>query len=66
MEIPRYRAKDADAHKGYQKWHRDVDNETVKWLTDHPNATPQQFKDFLNDLYQQPDLSSKIPGVNIP
>lgn len=59
------RAKDADAHKGYQQWHRDVDNATVDWLQNNPNATSQQFKDFLNGLYQQPNISSKIPGVNI-
>jgi len=61
----KYRAKDADAHKGYQQWHRDVDNTTVDWLQNNPNATPEQFKKFLNDLYQQPGVSSKIPGVNI-
>ncbi|WP_242652500.1 RHS repeat-associated core domain-containing protein [Desulfofarcimen acetoxidans] len=61
----KYRAQNADAHKGYQQWHRDVDNETVKWLQDNPAATSGQFKQFLNDLYQQPNISSKIPGVNI-
>ena len=62
----KYRAKDANAHKGYQQWHRDVDSTTVDWLQNNPNATPEQFKKFLNDMYQQPDISSKIPGVNIP
>jgi len=62
----KYRAVDADAHIGYQHWHRDIDNKAVEWLQRNQLATPEQFKKFLNDIYQSPDISSRIPGVNIP
>ncbi|MEA4826009.1 MAG: polymorphic toxin-type HINT domain-containing protein, partial [Clostridium sp.] len=61
----KYKAADVDAHKGYQQWHRDVDNTVVDWLQNNPKATEQQFKNFLNKLYQNPDISKRIPNVNI-
>ncbi|MDF2984707.1 MAG: hypothetical protein K0R50_217 [Eubacterium sp.] len=63
--IFKYRAADADAHKGYQQWHRDVDNKVVTWLQNNPQATVTQFKNFLNRLYQSQDISKRIPNVNI-
>lgn len=60
-----YRAADAKAHKGYQTWHRAVDSEVVGWLEINPNASPKQFKNFLNEIYSRPGITELIPGVKI-
>lgn len=60
-----YRAADAEAHKGYQAWHRAVDSEVVEWLERNPNATSGQFKSLLNDIYSRPEIKKLIPGVKI-
>ncbi len=38
------------AHKGYQQWHRLIDNHMVSWLQNHPNATEN---DFWKEIYIQ-------------
>ncbi len=55
------RAKDEQAHCGYQRWHRDVDKEVTEWLKDRPKATPQEFLDKLRDLYNRPELKARFP-----
>jgi hypothetical protein len=35
------RAKDKESHCGYQKWHRDVDLEVIRWLRNHKKATQE-------------------------
>lgn len=37
----KYMAADADAHKGYQQWHRDVDSTVIDCLQNNPKATGQ-------------------------
>ncbi|KEO81190.1 hypothetical protein EL26_22300 [Tumebacillus flagellatus] len=60
-----YRAADEDSHKGYQSWHREYDEEVVKWLTNNPGATKDDFLDFLQSLYERPEIKARIPGVNV-
>ncbi len=38
-------------HIGYQKWHRNFDNATINWIKRNPNATANEFVDFMNRLY---------------
>ena len=62
---PRFttRAIDEAAHRGYQRWHRDLDKEIVQWLKDprNVNATPEQFESWLRWRYRQPDLLERFP-----
>ncbi len=57
-------AIDGAAHRGYQRWHRDLDDEVVNWLRrpENRNATPQQFEDWLRWRYNQPDLRERFPN----
>jgi hypothetical protein len=58
-------AKDLEAHKGYQTWHRIYDDKLVTWLGDHPKATREEFFKFLHGLNQEAEVASRIPGVNL-
>jgi hypothetical protein len=62
-----YLAKDAEAHKGYDEWHREIDDEVVNWIKDRNNAeaTPKEFIRYLHDYYQAPRQSRRIPNVNL-
>ena len=58
-------AADEMAHRGYQKWHRKYDEDVVKWLKDHPKASPQDFVNYLDDLYKtDTDLIKRFPDTN--
>ena len=56
------RAKDKESHCGYQKWHRDVDDEVVGWLKEHENATPDEFMAKLREIYKRPDMVERFPN----
>ncbi|WP_187345094.1 hypothetical protein [Cystobacter ferrugineus] len=60
---PRFvsRAKDEQAHCGYQDWHRKVDAEVVEWLKVHPKATLEQFMDKLREIYRRPEMKARFP-----
>lgn len=60
---PRFvaRAKDEDSHCGYQQWHRDVDDEVVRWLSRTENATPQKFEAFLREIYSRAAMRARFP-----
>ncbi|WP_205525539.1 hypothetical protein [Pyxidicoccus trucidator] len=60
---PRFvtRAADRAAHNGYQKWHRDVDDEVIGWLDDFDNATPLEFETFLRRIYSRPEMRARFP-----
>lgn len=60
-----FRALDDAAHKGYQKWHREYDEKVVKWLETNPEASREDFVKYINQLYQEPDLSQRIPNVKV-
>ncbi len=62
---PRFTRKAATQadHRGYQKWHRELDKEVEKWLKDNENATEAQFERYLERLYNsRDDLRRRFPG----
>jgi len=63
LRDPRFvtRAISIIAHKGYQRWHRELDATVVKWLRDNALATEAEFMAFLRWLYKQADLISRFP-----
>lgn len=60
---PRFatRAVDKAAHNGYQKWHRDVDDEVIEWLDRFGKATPEEFEAMLRGIYNRPDMRARFP-----
>lgn len=60
---PRFvtRAADKESHNGYQRWHRDLDEEVIKWLDDYDDVTPQEFEAFLRSIYNQPAMRARFP-----
>jgi hypothetical protein len=61
---PRFvtQAKDAASHRGYEKWHRALDAEISDWIRNNPNATMEDFEEYLSQRYSQPDLSDRFPN----
>ncbi len=49
-----------EAHRGYQTWHRDIDNAMVAWLIEHPLATVNDFWSTLYTLYNTPDMIERF------
>jgi hypothetical protein len=60
---PRFvkRAADKDSHNGYQKWHRDVDDEVIEWLGRYDKATPEEFEAFLRQIYNRAAMRVRFP-----
>ncbi|HLL53218.1 MAG TPA: hypothetical protein VK447_06725, partial [Myxococcaceae bacterium] len=60
---PRFvtRAADKASHNGYQRWHRDVDTEVIRWITDHPDALPAHFEAMLREIYNRPAMRARFP-----
>lgn len=60
---PRFvaQANDEKAHCGYQRWHRDVDEEVIAWLERMRRATPEQFERFLREIYSRPAMRERFP-----
>lgn len=54
-------AVDHASHRGYQRWHRELDRETVEWLRSNPGATVETLEAFLRQRYQRPDLMTRFP-----
>ena len=54
-------AADKAAHNGYQKWHRDVDDEVIDWLERYSKATPEEFEAMLRGIYNRPDMRARFP-----
>ncbi|MEW6536829.1 MAG: RHS repeat-associated core domain-containing protein [Candidatus Auribacterota bacterium] len=54
-------ATNSDAHKGYQKWHREIDAEVSNWISRMPDVTTYDFENYLNDIYNRPELKEKFP-----
>ena len=60
---PRFvtQAKDEQSHCGYQEWHRNVDEEVMRWLDRNPKATPEEFMGKLRELYGRPEMQARFP-----
>ena len=56
------RAKDKESHCGYQQWHRDVDDEVVRWLEENGTATPEQFMRKLREIYSRKEMLERFPN----
>jgi hypothetical protein len=56
------RAKDKESHCGYQKWHRDVDMEVVRWLRRYKEATQSKFEALLREIYKREDMLKRFPN----
>lgn len=59
----KYKSKDLESHKGYQEWHRLVDEEIINWLEKNKKATSEEFLRFLEGIYKRPEIENRIPGV---
>jgi RHS repeat-associated protein len=55
------RAIDKAAHRGYQTWHRELEDEVVRWLADNPDATEEMFERYIRRLYKRPDIKARFP-----
>ena len=60
---PRFttRAIDGQSHRGYERWHRDLDDNIVRWIESNPNATPDDFLNNLRNIYKCPSMSERFP-----
>lgn len=56
------KAKDKQSHCGYQKWHRDVDLEVIRWLRKERRATPEEFMAKLREIYGRKDMLKRFPN----
>jgi hypothetical protein len=56
------KAKDKESHCGYQKWHRDVDLEVMRWLRKESRATPEEFMAKLREIYNRKDMLKRFPN----
>lgn len=52
-------------HFGYEAWHRAVDGQVLDFVRRTPGLDESSLLKFIHDLYQRPDLASRIPGVNL-
>ena len=61
---PRFvaRAKDEESHCGYQRWHREVDDEVVEWLRTNGTATARKFEEYLREIYSRPEMLARFPN----
>jgi hypothetical protein len=61
---PRFvaRAKDLDAHCGWQDWHRNLDDEIAAWVGRSRKATPKDFEAYLREVYARPELRARFPN----
>jgi len=61
---PRFitQAVDGAAHRGYQRWHRDLDDEVVRWIRSNSDKNGDDFLAFLRGLYERPDIKARFPN----
>ncbi|MBK9262371.1 MAG: hypothetical protein IPM54_21535 [Polyangiaceae bacterium] len=45
-------AVDKSAHRGYETWHRQMEEKVIDWLRRFDKATPAEFEAYLRDLYK--------------
>jgi hypothetical protein len=39
-----------------------VDEEVIRWLEEHPQATPKEFMSKLRDIYGRPEIKARFPN----
>lgn len=39
-----------------------VDDVVVEWIQSNPNKTPEDFLNYLRELYKRPDLAKRFPN----
>jgi hypothetical protein len=54
-------AKSAVDHQGWEKWHRDLDDEVAEWVNRNKDATEVTFEAWLRWRYAKEDLVTKFP-----
>jgi RHS repeat-associated protein len=61
---PRFvtQARDLAAHRGYDRFHRSLDNEIASWIRTNPNASRREFETYLRSVYQRPDVKARFPN----
>ena len=61
---PRFvtQARDAAAHRGYDRFHRNLDAEVSGLIRANPNANQSQFESYLRGVYQRPDVNKRFPN----
>jgi RHS repeat-associated protein len=61
---PRFvtRAVDDAAHRGYQRWHRELDAEVEGWLEEFQGKSPEEFLEYLRNLYERTDIKARFPN----
>ncbi|MCO6044517.1 HINT domain-containing protein [Aeoliella sp. ICT_H6.2] len=53
-------------HVGYEDWHRIMDDDMVRYIRQQgPDLTENALLQHIHNYYQQPELSWRIPGVNL-
>ncbi len=57
-------AVDKINHKGYQEWHRNYDDEVVKWLKDNPDVDVDEFLLYIQQVYQSSEMSRRFPNAD--
>lgn len=57
------RAVDGAAHRGYQTWHRQLDNEVSEWLELNRDKSQKDFEEFLRQRYSEADLRARFPEL---
>ena len=57
---------DQASHRGYQTWHRELEEKVIDWLENPKNASAskQAFLVLPEDLYRQPDLATRFPSAD--
>ena len=61
---PRFvtQARDLTSHRGYDSFHRQLDDEVSAWTRNNPGATPRQFENYLHNVYQRSDVLARFPN----
>ena len=56
-------ASTLDDHKGYQKWHREIDDAVVSWIESNPSASVDDFVEQMNTLYGTDEMVARFENV---
>ncbi len=61
---PRFatRAINNAAHRGYQTWHRELDDEISSYIRQNQTMTSKFFERYLKGRYTRPDLRVRFPN----